>query len=390
MLKLWKIEPDGRPIFVLCLLFFLGMWVSKTVHPLWFEQNNALPLFGLSYSVMALAGTTSFLLGPAAARLGLRHSMLLGCGLYTLGLLLRAFPFPAPAILSGILSGVGASLALLCIRLWVFEWSGESERARILSYTTLSGHLVRGVGILAIGGAIGALGGQQVLVVVLCCAAALPFAGAVLVARHLPSTGPVSHRKEKTTLTSNQRTIAYVLVLNALFTGLLSSFILPYLPVLITRLGFQSGTAIMLVGLVSISIVLSQPVVNRLIETRGAFATYLMSFTACAVTVVCLDMPRSIALLAFVLAAFGITSNARYLSEKNIEMSAIHRDHAGAVMGWLQSAFLLGDSLGGGLAGIAWVSKQPEAFLGWVAMGLLLTGFLFAATISMPRLERSR
>ncbi|MEG9883855.1 MAG: hypothetical protein V6Z86_04405 [Hyphomicrobiales bacterium] len=85
------------------------MWISKSLHPMGFEENGALHNFGIAYSVMAAAGSLPFVIGRIVARMHLRHAVLIDCVLYATGMGLRVFPQLPVAILSGIIAGLRAS-----------------------------------------------------------------------------------------------------------------------------------------------------------------------------------------------------------------------------------------------------------------------------------------
>jgi hypothetical protein len=108
------------------LLFFGGMWLSKTVQPLYFAQQHALDRFGAGYSAMALAGASSFLVGLLQDRWGSRGVLTVGTLLYAVGLALRVYyGSMLIAVLSGIVPGLGASTVLVGLRTWTFAISTD-------------------------------------------------------------------------------------------------------------------------------------------------------------------------------------------------------------------------------------------------------------------------
>ncbi|MFZ9036414.1 MAG: MFS transporter [Francisellaceae bacterium] len=125
-----------QPVFkiTLCyLLFYFGMWASKTIHPLYWQSLGDLPLFSISYAIMAVAGAFSIFWSRIVTRLGTRHALMLGASLYTLGLLLRGVP---PDIIiaaaSGFIAGMGASISILAMKNWIFAFD-EPDRPKTIS-----------------------------------------------------------------------------------------------------------------------------------------------------------------------------------------------------------------------------------------------------------------
>ncbi len=126
--------PGTRRVAVFTLLFFIGMWLSKTVHPLYFERHGHLVAFGLSYTAMAVAGTMSVFVGRLADRWGPRLVMVLGSVLYSAGMTLRVFhDSPTIAVVSGVVGGLGASSVFVALRMWTLLNADESQRPGVIS-----------------------------------------------------------------------------------------------------------------------------------------------------------------------------------------------------------------------------------------------------------------
>src|SRR6185312_10734945 len=82
-------DPDARRMAAFAVLLFAGMWLSKTAQPLYFDAYGALGRFGVSYTVMALAGISTAVTGGIVDRVGPATALRGGAALYALGLLLR-------------------------------------------------------------------------------------------------------------------------------------------------------------------------------------------------------------------------------------------------------------------------------------------------------------
>lgn len=93
------------------------MYLSKTVHALWFEENHALTSFGFSYTMMAIAVSLSFFTGKIGDKISPSFALKLGAIVYAIGLVLRVFIQSfLLAGFSGFVAGLGASLVIISLR----------------------------------------------------------------------------------------------------------------------------------------------------------------------------------------------------------------------------------------------------------------------------------
>lgn len=99
------------------IFFFFSMYLSKTVHALWFEENHALTSFGFSYTMMAIAVSLSFFTGKIGDKISPSFALKLGAIVYAIGLVLRVFIQSfLLAGFSGFVAGLGASLVIISLR----------------------------------------------------------------------------------------------------------------------------------------------------------------------------------------------------------------------------------------------------------------------------------
>lgn len=117
-----------------CILFYISMYISKTVHALWFDANDALPYFGVSYTTMAIAGALSFFSGRLSDYFSPRFALRTGVIVYSIGLILRIFTHSIIiAGLSGFIAGLGASLVIISMRHWILSIGSIEERPSIVA-----------------------------------------------------------------------------------------------------------------------------------------------------------------------------------------------------------------------------------------------------------------
>lgn len=93
LLNTLKIFPSAQKFLWFSLFFYFSMYLSKTIHALWFEENHALTSFGFSYTMMAVAGILSFFTGKLGDKISPHFALRLGVIVYAVGLALRVFTF---------------------------------------------------------------------------------------------------------------------------------------------------------------------------------------------------------------------------------------------------------------------------------------------------------
>src|SRR5690606_25860664 len=126
--------PGARRVVAYTFVFFAGMWLSKTVHPLYFDRHDYLVNFGLSYTAMAHASTTSAFSGRLADRRG-RRAVLVACAaLHAAGMARGIVRGSAlAAVVSGLVARAGASSVCSGVRTWTLNNTTEDQRVGLVS-----------------------------------------------------------------------------------------------------------------------------------------------------------------------------------------------------------------------------------------------------------------
>ena len=387
-----KITHDGLGIFIFSLLLYSGMWVSKTIHPLWFDHNHALGNFGISYAVMAAAGASSFLLGRAIAKVPLRLAMFVGCLLYTVGMGMRIFPSLPVSVASGFIAGIGASTALICLSSWPFEQKDECDRNRFFGYSLLSSNFARGVVVTATGAFLLLPGySENYYQMILLLSAALPLIAFVLLYPTIP-TFKAPRRGSKTaqsegSIVSNDT--LPLLVIYSLVSGLTVSFVLPYLPILLNKQGLTDGMTVMILGLCSLVAFLTQPIVMRGAKKTNMRMAFAASIFCLAVSTISLSWDGWGFVFVFWMGLRFVAANSVTYTQRVLEMRLIQKGKAQSGMGALQSAFLFGDMMGGGVSGFLWATGKGTLILPVLAATILANGlFFFWITGRTPRSQK--
>lgn len=125
-------KNNQLPLYLIGFFMTFPMVLSKAVHPVLAEQKESLLMFGIFYSTMAFFGVFSFLYIRAVDRIGMRLSIFIGFTLYGLSMLCRVHVESLIySVMSGAFGGVGASIILLSTRCMISNIS-ESGRPRVL------------------------------------------------------------------------------------------------------------------------------------------------------------------------------------------------------------------------------------------------------------------
>ncbi|MFJ1959807.1 MFS transporter [Streptomyces massasporeus] len=377
--------PGSRRLAAFTFLFFTGMWLSKTVQPLYFERHGHLVAFGLSYTAMAVAGTASVFTGRLADRWGSRPVFLAGALLYAVGMALRVVhALPVVAVVSGFVAGLGASGIFIAIRTWIVHHVQEDRRTGVVARREFMTHAGMALGTGAAGGlAALAGGGDRGYVVVLLLAAGCVLAAALAVPpeRKADRRASVSDGEAGPglvrTLRAN-RALACGVVAIGLLMGFYVSLLTPYLPLLLK----ERGVPLELVGVVLAAAGLSRltaaALAGPVLRRRPPLRVFLLSESACAVATLVLALAVHPWTAAVALVLRGVFLLGATVSQELLQLSAFPGVVAGAFFGLVQSAFLAGDALGGAVGG--WLYQG----LGSDRTVLLATALTAANAVLVP------
>lgn len=351
---------------VFSVLFAAGMWMSKIAQPLHYENAGALVAFGVGYAVMALVGGLSFAWGLLVDRIGGLNAVRLGALLYALGIAGRVFTDLAPTIASSAVAGAGASLALVGLRPWIRTAVSDDLIPRVVATRTLGSQIGVFIGTLGAAALFFAWGDDGSGTVVALVLAAVLALGAFAWACVIPSGTRAVSRQNNSLAESPPARIASIAVKLAVvgaLSGFYVSVITPYLPLYLTNAGLSDAASAVVVALMSVvqmcvtAMLTRRPTSPRPIriflamEAASGAATFgvALALGLAPVAVVLLFLARA----AFV--AVAVTA------EETIQYAVIPGSAAGFVFGISQSAFLIGDALGGALGGPIWAAMGPAA-----------------------------
>lgn len=244
-LNLFKKNSRIFYFFLFNIIFYLSMSLSRSVHSLWFSENNQLPNYGLSYSTMAVAGIFSAYIGKKSLKINTHTMLKLGVITYSLGMLLRVFVnYPVIAIVSGFISGIGASTVILLMRSWLLALGNREERTTLVSlkkfsngFGTALGGLISGVLIMILAHYFTHSLALILIIASLICACAI-----FTLPKDFHQSSYDSEINDKTgTPTVPQTKLKILIASFGVMSGLIASLFSPYVPVILQNQGFKTS-----------------------------------------------------------------------------------------------------------------------------------------------------
>ncbi|WP_285116392.1 MFS transporter [Leifsonia sp. fls2-241-R2A-40a] len=377
-------------LVVFSVLFSTAMWMSKVAQPLHFENAGALTAFGVGYAVMACVGGLSFAWGAVADRIGGLNAVRLGVLLYALGIGGRVFTDLAPAIASSAVAGAGASLALVGLRPWIKSSVSDEEIPRMVAARGVGSQIGVLVGTFGAAGLFLAAGDRgSGTTLALGIAALVALGGFLWVCGIRGGRKPLAVRPGMSEYDAGagMRSIAVKLAAVGLLSGFYVSLITPYLPLYLTRTGLtDAGAALVVAGMSFIQICVTGILARRGTGTRPIKLFFFAEAAAAVATfgiAVVLALPPILTIVFFMARAALVAVAA--MSEETIQYAVIPGNAAGFVFGISQTAFLVGDALGGALGGPLWNSLGPVPLAVIAGAATLINAVALPALFRTPR-----
>lgn len=369
-LKILIDNREARNLLVFHFLFFGGMSISKIAHPLWFDQNNALVSYGLSYSAMAIVGAFSFIQGYFSIKIGIRKTVIAGLILYSLGMFLRIFTTPSLAIIAGVIAGIGASTAIVCIRPWLMYFSKEDEHSKAMALHNFGTNTGTALGNLIVSAILIFISTYYFgFKAILIFAAIFPLL-AILV---LPSKKIDLEIRESNEKNSNKLGFFEIfkqykiLTIGVLFFGSLSGLIIsilsPYFPIILKDIGFSvSSIGIIITTMLIIRIILD-PLLSDFVNAKNKQIIFFIAELLFGVLTLTLILDINIWILLIVLYFRTIALGISFFTEGVIQMAIYPKIFSGMLFGLSQSAYWVGDSIGGTIGAVVYQNAGVETLV---------------------------
>ncbi|GIN59541.1 hypothetical protein J8TS2_38600 [Lederbergia ruris] len=371
---------SARAFLVFSILFYLAMYVSKTVHALWFNEQHALPLYGFSYTMMAVAGVLSFLTGRLGDIFSPSFALRTGVIFYSIGLFLRIITNSIViAGLSGFIAGIGASLVIVSMRHWILSIGEQEDRPAIVSLKETSRNVGTSIG-TAIAG-ISVIGVSLVfskpLPVVLILSAILCFSSLLFIPKIQKTNKKDTKEKEKTNSKPrvSKRLLVGVITFGVI-AGLTVSMLAPYLPIILNNQGVSVSLIGIYMALISICGVISSPMFSGKKINENKTKIFFLSelFVGIVTLLFILNLPSIVIPLILILRAFFMAGSI--ISQELLELDMFPKYAIGMLYGFSQSSFFIGDAIGGTLGGFLYNLNQDFALLA-CALLTLINALLF-------------
>lgn len=385
VIKMIAALRKNSKLYLYLSCFYLAMGISRYSQILYFQAQNELLNYSLSYSAMAVFGACAFLITNHLNTWSLTKLARYFLPLYAFGMFLRIFPHsPAIAIISGGISGLGAASVLLILRNWIYKLStkNESDKHFIVSsrYTIMqtSGFLAT---ILA-GSLISLFIHKDLGYLVTLIGSSLLLLSLTFVK---VDDDVVTDSKKKSlfiVLPSNK--LHGCLFFVAVFgLGMYSSLMEPIIPAILRGSGWsvaQTTIITTVFTLVTIGASFFFQLVKFKQSPRFVFLiNQLLMALACLFYL--LAMPTKIGLLV-VFAASSFTIAGFFITKELIEYEILPKNELVIFLGLAQSGFLVGDSCGSPIGSYIYSHYGPFELVGASLVFCLLSCAIYLGSAS--------
>ncbi|MGN7313404.1 MFS transporter [Alkalicoccobacillus gibsonii] len=359
-----KKYPSARAFCIFSILFYLSMYVSKTVHALWFDEQGALPYFGFSYTMMAIAGSLAFITGRIGDILSPSFALRLGVLVYSIGLILRVFTQSLfIAGLSGFIAGLGASLVVVSMRYWILSIGDSDDRSAIVSLkeTSVNSGTAIGASIAGLLVAFFAYLLDQPLVAVLVIAAILCALTIFFIPKLNKDENSSSEDGNKKNTVSKMLYVGVILF--GILGGLSVSLLIPFYPIILKEQGVPISLIGVFIAIMGISAIFFGPIFSHKSVNQKKGKIFFWCELIAAATVLLFMFDLAIYLIPLILVARTFFQTGSIISQELMELHMYPKAVIGMLFGLSQSSFFVGDALGGSIGGFLFNISQNYALI---------------------------
>lgn len=362
-----KKYPVAINFLMFNLFFKFSMYISKAVHALWFDMNDSLSNYGLSYSAMAFAGIFSFYIGKKTGHFKPQKVIQCGLILYSIGLFLRIFPNNSVvAIISGFISGIGASVVMLLIRVWIVGIGNDEERSAIVSLKEFADGVGSSVGMLFAGFLVWILSlfFQNATPITLFFAGVLCLITVFFVPNiKSPAEETGELQKTKSENIKYNKILFVGTIIFGFIMGASVSLFSPYLPVILSKQGLDVsviGIVLTILGLLStyFASLFSGKKTSKYKEYIFIFCEILVGLST---VLLIINMQFLYLLIILICRAFFL--NGSVISQELMELDMYPKDQVSYFYGISQTSYFIGDSLGGLAGGNLYASDLKHTLI---------------------------
>ena len=297
---------------------------------------------------MAIAGAFAFLIANNLTGWTLQKIVARTIPLYALGMFLRLYTSsPMIAIISGAISGIGASITLLVIRTWLYSLSDQypsdkdfliSARYTIVQVCSLVSTVLAGVLITLLsnsdqGYIINIVGSSLVM---------------LLISRiDFPGNERIQEQKKGFIYLPNNKQLGILLYLSVLILGIASSLVEPIIAAILRDIGFKVATTTLLTSTFGLITILGSFFYQLPWITKVASRSFIINQTLLLLGIIgylSVFTTKTGAILVFALSSFTIAGF--FILKEIMEYDMFPKNETMIYIGLVQSAFLVGDAVG--------------------------------------------
>ncbi|MFY0521512.1 MFS transporter [Lysinibacillus sp. UGB7] len=358
------------------LIFYLGMGISRYVQVLWFEKNDAVFSYSLSYAFMAIAGSLSFLLGSRINGMKILKSFAIFIPLYSIGMALRIFPSPIVLpILSGFISGIGASSVILIIRTWIFELANKHEEDKefLISSRIIAGQIGTVLSVLIAGQLLVIFHESKYIYIILLLVSSLCLYTVFLV--RIPDNR--INEKSRNILPTDKK-LTLLAIVSSCILGMSNGMFEPYLPIILKNIGFSLSTVSIIMGLYAIIKIVSGFVIqNKKLLLYPHYNILIAEILLCLSALSMVIFNQQKYLILCLILTISVLLTVSTISIELWEYKVFPSNELSIYFGIIQSSFFIGDALGGTIGGFLYSYVNIESLFITFSILSLILGIIY-------------
>lgn len=382
-------ELKYKSMLTFIFIFYLTMGISQYSQILFFQQNNGLTNYAVSYSAMAVAGAFSFLLSNHFASWGLRRTSLVFLPIYAIGMFLRVIPNSFfIALISGIFSGIGASVVLLIIRSWIYSVSDSdsdskgtlvSARYTIMQVSSLLATVIAG-------GIISLFNSNDAIYMVLLIISSI-LMGSLTIVKAIPN-GRIQRKKNNlfTALPQN-KTSGLILFSVVAFLGLTNALIDPILPAILRDNGLEVSLTSIWVTIFGLLTVGASLFFQHSRLSKDSGKAFLLNELIVGIFMLISGVfyKDSFNLLLIAFSLMSISTAGFFIFKELMEYDMFPKKESFIYLGLAQSGFLVGDALGSPIGTFIFQQYGTQMLLFMYGIFSISCGFSYYAFYKVSR-----
>lgn len=338
------------------LFFYMGMVISYTVMPLYFKEENSIVAYGFAYSSMALAGALSLFYGKLIDKYDWKKTIIIGTLIYGFAIFGRLLTDVYSSIFFGFMAGLGASVVLLSIRSWMVESSDENLK-KLVFIRNINIQFSTFIGIFLV--LLFSLYENYLSNIYFYLIAASPILiliSNIIFINYIQKIKK-SKNAQKAQEVHKKNKIEFTLIINlilisSIISGICTGLLKPYIILILIDQGLSSSYSLLVYMVITLIQILSTFYLLNNIKRLPVSSINVLIYIELILFLIYLSMyfivNYQISIYLFIL-MFIIRSIALAFSssfEEILHYDVINKEIIASTLGFVQTFFLIGDSLG--------------------------------------------